>query len=203
MTPVVRRGVIAFSLAFLFLGGALGFDYWWAGADGGTAPTGLPFKIGGPFTLTDQNGVVRQAADFRGKLMLVYFGYAFCPDACPTTLLAISNALKDLGPDANKVQPIFITVDPARDTVKELKLYSTNFSPRILMLTGPPAATAAAAKEYRVFYEKVPQPGGGKDDYLVNHTSLVYLMSRTGSFLTDFAPGFTPQQMVSGIKRFL
>ena len=158
--------------------------------------------MGGPFTLTAQDGRRVSDTDFRGRYRIVYFGYAFCPDACPTTLLAIGNALKDLGPDADKVQPIFITVDPARDTVKELKLYSSNFSPRILMLTGPPADTAAVAKEYRVFYEKVPQPGGGKDDYLVNHTSLVYLMSRNGRFLTDFAPGFTPQQMANGIKRF-
>jgi protein SCO1 len=199
MSPAVRRGFVVFVLAFLFLGGALAFDYWWAG-DSGTAPTGI--KVGGPFTLIDQNGVVRYDTDFRGKLLIVYFGYSFCPDACPTTLLAISKALDDLGPAADQVQPLFITVDPARDTPQELKLYGSNFSPRILMLTGSPQAADAAAKAYRVYYAKVPQEGGGKNDYLMDHTSFVYVMGRDGRFLTDFPPGFTPEQLAASIRRF-
>jgi len=201
MSPVVRRGVIVFFLAFVFLAGALAFDYWWVGMDGGTAPTGL--RVGGPFTLTDQFGAVRHASDFHGKLMLVYFGYVFCPDACPTTLMAITNTMDLLGPAADQVQPIFITIDPERDRVPQMKQYASNFTPKLLALSGTPEETAAVAKEYRVYYQKVEQEGGSKDDYLMDHTALIYVMGRDGRFLTSFAPGATPTAMAKALKRRL
>jgi len=199
MSPAVRRGAIVFVLAFVFLAGALAFDYWWVGMDGGTLPTGL--RVGGPFTLTDQFGSVRHASDFRGKLMLVYFGYVFCPDACPTTLMAITNTMDLLGPAADQVQPIFITVDPERDTVPLMKQYASNFSPKLLALTGTPQEIATVAKEYRVYYQKVEQEGGGKDDYLMDHTALIYVMGRDGRFLTSFPPGDAPAAMANELKR--
>jgi protein SCO1/2 len=197
MSPAARRGLIVFLLGVVVLAGAMVFDYWWLGS-GESALGGV--SIGGPFALSDQDGKLRHDTDFRGKLMLVYFGYTYCPDACPTTLLAVSQALDELGPSAQQVDPIFITVDPARDTVAQMKLYAANFSPRLIALTGSPDATAAAAKAYRVYYQKVPQDGG---NYLMDHTSFLYLMGRDGRYLTHLSPGLKPSEIAAAIKRFL
>ncbi len=143
-------------------------------------------RIGGPFALTDQYGQARTDADFRGKLMLVYFGYTFCPDACPTALNAITVALNELDPAAAKqVVPIFVTVDPERDTVKQMKLYASNFHPSLVALTGSPDAISKAAKAYRVYYakQKAEDTTAG---YLMDHTSVIYLMDRKGHYLAHF-----------------
>jgi cytochrome oxidase Cu insertion factor (SCO1/SenC/PrrC family) len=158
--------------------------------------------IGGPFTLTDQNGQTRSDAEFRGELMLVYFGYTYCPDVCPTELQAISDAMDKLGDKAAKVQPIFITVDPARDTVAVMKDYVSHFYPRLIGLTGTPAQIDAAKRAYRVYAQKVPAKDGG-NDYLMDHSGLVYLMSRDGKYLTHFTPQTTPEQMARTIGKYL
>lgn len=156
--------------------------------------------VGGPFTLTDQNGRRVGDADFRGKLMLVYFGYTFCPDICPTTLLDMTQAMDALGKDAEQVQPIFITVDPARDTQSALKEYLVNFHPRMLGLTGTAEEVQAAAKSYRVYYANA---SGKERDYLMDHTSIVYLMDRQGRYLTHFSSNVRGEQMAAAIRKFL
>ena len=156
--------------------------------------------IGGPFSLTDQDGKKRSDADFRGQLMLVFFGYANCPDECPLTLQNMSNALAALGDKGASVTPIFITVDPERDTVAKLKGYAPRFSPRLVALTGTPDEIAAAAKAYRVYFAKHEESGGG---YSMDHTSLVYLMDRDGHYLTHFGPDVSPQDMAAGIAKYL
>jgi protein SCO1/2 len=169
--------------------------------DGGAGSTGIA-RIGGPFSLVDQDGRPRTDRDFRGELMLIYFGYTYCPDACPTALLAMSQALDALGADAAKVQPIFITVDPARDTAAQLKLYAQNFHPRMVMLTGSAEQIAAAAKAFRVYYAKAK--GSGEDDqYLMDHTSIVYLMGRDGQYLTHFTHATSADKMAEAIRKYL
>lgn len=153
--------------------------------------------IGGPFTLVDTTGKPTSDADFRGRWMLVYFGYTFCPDVCPTELQSVSNALDLLGPTAARIAPIFITIDPARDTAPVLADYVKLFDPRIVGLTGTDAQVAAAARAYRVFAAKVESKNN--TDYLMNHSSFVYLMDPAGRFIALFRQGTPPKEMADGI----
>ena len=197
---IVNRGLAVFVLILAVLLGAVAYETgWFGGKPPETTQASLP--VGGPFTLTDQNGITRRDSDFRGKLMLVYFGYTYCPDACPAALLAMSQALDRLGDKAAEVQPIFITIDPARDTIAQMKLYAANFHPSLLALTGSPEALVQVEKEYRVYAEKVPQQS--KDDYLEyleDHSSMIYLMGRDGKLLTLFSPGASADSMAATIK---
>jgi protein SCO1/2 len=163
--------------------------------------TGKP-TIGGPFTLTDQTGKRVTEADFAGKYMLIYFGFTFCPDVCPTELQVMSGALDALGEDGSKVQPILITVDPERDTPEVLAQYVKQFNPRLIGLTGSPEDIAAVAKAYRVFYEKV-KDDSSSGDYTMDHSSVVYLMGPDGGFLTFFGPGTAPEAMAEKIKSLM
>ena len=156
-----------------------------SGPQGATA-TAPEVKIGGPFTLTDQNGRQVTEADFRGKAMLIFFGYTFCPDVCPTSLTEISTAMDQLGPLADKVTPVFVTVDPERDTVDVMKDYVSHFHPSVVGLTGTPDQIKQVAKAYRVYFAKVPDEGGDKDAYLMDHSSVIYLMGPDGKFLAHF-----------------
>nr|WP_229179367.1 SCO family protein [Bradyrhizobium ivorense] len=153
--------------------------------------------VGGPFTLTDQAGHERSDRDFRGRLMLVYFGFTTCPDVCPTDLQAIGLALDKLGRDADSVQPIFITVDPERDTASHLADYVPLFHPRLIGLTGSSDAIRKVADAYKVYYAKVPLQDA---DYTVDHTAYIYLMDRDGSYLGFFPPGTSADRMVEIIK---
>ncbi|MGY8709855.1 SCO family protein [Bradyrhizobium sp. 18BD] len=155
--------------------------------------------VGGPFELIDHTGKPRSDRDFRGHLMLVYFGFTYCPDVCPTDLMAIGQALEQLGPEADAVQPVFITLDPERDTAEHLAEYVPLFHPRLLGLTGSLDAIAAAAKTYKVYFAKIPI---GKDggDYTVDHTSFIYLMDRDGKYLGFFPPGTSAERMVEIIR---
>lgn len=157
--------------------------------------------IGGPFELVDHTGATVTDADFRGRLMLVYFGYTWCPDVCPTELQNMSAALDLLGDDAAEVAPIFITVDPERDTPEVMADYRQHFHPSLVALTGSPAQVAAAAKTYRIFYGKVPTERPG--EYLMDHSSFVYLMDRKGGYLTHFAPNTAPEAMAARIREHL
>lgn len=158
-------------------------------------------SIGGPFSLTDHTGRAVHDTDFRGRLMLVFFGYGYCPDICPTELHNIAVALDALGKDADAVQPLFITVDPERDTVEYLADYIPNFHPRLLGLTGNKAQTDAAAKAYRVYRARADGQSG--EDYLVDHSAFIYLMSRDGAYLTMFSAGTDPQAMARTIASYI
>ena len=157
--------------------------------------------IGGSFTLVDGTGATRTDEDFRGRLMLVYFGFTYCPDVCPTELQAMGQAVDLLGEKADSVQPIFITIDPERDTPQMVGQYVESFHPRMVGLTGTPEQVAAAAKAYRVYYRKAEVEGSS--DYLMDHSSIVYLMGRDGKFLTHFSHGTSPQDMAKGISKHL
>jgi protein SCO1/2 len=197
MTPATRNGIIAFLIALIVIAG--GFVYQQFVAPQGAAIE-APIPLGGAFTLTDQNGAVRHDTDFRGKLMLVYFGYTFCPDVCPTTLTLMSDALAKLGPAAAQIAPVFISVDPARDTPAQMKLYIQSFDPRFVALTGSDAQIAAAASEYRVYYRK---SAGDDGQYTMDHSSVIYLMARDGHYLGHFNPGIDAQDLAAGIKQYL
>ncbi len=158
--------------------------------------------IGGPFTLVDQDGRTVTEAAFKGKPTLIYFGFTFCPDVCPTSLLLMETALEKLGPDAaNKVNLVFITVDAERDTPELLKGYVTNFGPTFIGLTGTPDQVAAAARAYRVYYQKVPGKDGGP--YLMDHSSIVYLLDRNGRFVTHFTHDAKAEAIAAAVGRLL
>jgi len=139
-------------------------------------------QIGGPFALVDQDSHTRTDRDFLGRYALIYFGYTYCPDVCPTTLQQMADALGKLGPKAERVVPLFITIDPARDTPTVLKKYLAAFGPRFVGLTGTPDAIAKAARAYRVYYARQQIAGG----YAVNHSSTLYLIGPDGKFVTFY-----------------
>jgi cytochrome oxidase Cu insertion factor (SCO1/SenC/PrrC family) len=155
--------------------------------------------VGGPFELTDHTGRIRTDRDFRGQLMLVYFGFSWCPDICPADLQAIGLALDKLGSDAARVQPLFVTVDPERDTSEHLAEYVKLFHPRLIGLTGNLDAIRKAAEAYKVYFAKVPV-GKEAGDYTVDHTAFIYLMDRDGNYLGFFPPGTTADRMVEIIR---
>lgn len=156
--------------------------------------------IGGPFTLTDQDGRSRTDADFRGSLMLVYFGYTYCPDVCPLTLATMGAAVDSLGEKGKEIAPIFITVDPDRDTPAKMKEYAARFSPRLVALTGTKDQIAQAAKAYHIYYAKHEDSSTA---YTMDHSSIVYLMSRNGKYFTHFSPDTSAQDMAARIAKFL
>jgi protein SCO1/2 len=143
----------------------------------------LPSSVGGPFSLTDQNGKTVTDADFKGEPFLVFFGYTHCPDVCPTTLFEMSEVLKRLGPDADRTAALFISVDPERDTPEVLKRYVSSFHPRIFGLTGTPQQIEAVKKAYRVYAKKSESKDG---DYTMDHTAVVFLMDKDGRFVAPF-----------------
>jgi len=156
-------------------------------------------SVGGPFELVDHTGTKRTDADFRGKLLLVYFGYTYCPDVCPTDLLQISLAVDKLGSAGLDVQPLFISVDPERDTITALAQYVSAFHPRLIGLTGTPAQIRAAADAYKAYYAKYSPPDGGV--YLIDHTGFIYLMGRSGEYLGFFPPGTSADRMVEIVRQ--
>jgi protein SCO1/2 len=176
-TPVHR--LLLAIIATLALSGAGIFVLRTAGINAAT--TQAP---GGPFTLKAADGRVVTDRSLRGKWLLVYFGYTNCPNVCPTTLNAIAEVMARLGPLAEKVQPLFVTIDPERDTPETMDAYIKAFDRRIVGLSGTPAEIAAVAKKYRVFYKRVP--GSGPDDYLMVHSSYVFFMAPDGQYVTLF-----------------
>ncbi|MGA9767078.1 MAG: SCO family protein [Rhodomicrobium sp.] len=156
--------------------------------------------IGGPFSLVDTDGKRVTDRDFRGKLMLVFFGYTHCPDVCPTEMQNMADAMDKLGADAKEVAPIFISVDPARDTPQTLSVYVKNFGPSIIGLTGSVDEVASAAKAYRVYFRKGE---GGSNDYTVDHSVFVYLMDRQGEYITHFMFNTPADAIASEIKKHI
>ena len=168
----------------------------------GATQSSLP--IGGPFALTAHDGRAVTDQTFRGKWLLVYFGYTHCPDVCPTTLADIAELLEQLGPLAEKVQPLFITIDPERDATATVAEFVGAFDRRIIGLTGTPAEIAAAAKQYRVYYKKLPAEAAS-DNYLMEHSSFIYVMNPDGKYVTLFSPqqGQKPDQMASQLRQLI
>jgi cytochrome oxidase Cu insertion factor (SCO1/SenC/PrrC family) len=156
-------------------------------------------SIGGPFALTDGDGRPVTDQTYRGKWLLVYFGYTYCPDACPTGLNNIAGALKLLGPAAEKIQPLFITVDPGRDTAAAMKAYAAAFDGRIVGLTGTPEQIAAVARAYRVYYRRV----GEGDDYLMDHSVVMYVMDPDGKYSTVLRHNSAPAEIADTLKKLL
>jgi len=138
-------------------------------------------SIGGPFTLVDDSGASVTERDLRGKPSVLYFGYTFCPEVCPTTLLDLSRWIKTLGPDADKLNYAFITIDPERDTAQKLHVYLSSFDKHIRGLTGTPSEIAKIAREYRVYYRKIPTDDGG---YVMDHSAIIYLMGPNENFVS-------------------
>jgi protein SCO1/2 len=155
--------------------------------------------VGGPFTLVDQHGQERTEQDFAGRYMLIYFGYTYCPDFCPMSLSNMTQAMDLLPPEAaEQVVPVFITVDPERDTVAQLAEYAPLFHPRLVALTGSAEATKQAAQAYRVYFAKA-----GDDDsdaYLMDHSTFIYLMGPDGDYVRHFAHNATPEEMAEAIE---
>lgn len=158
--------------------------------------------IGGTFTLTDHTGRRVTEKDFAGRFMLIYFGYTFCPDVCPAELQVMSAALDQLGDKAKNVTPVFITIDPERDTVKQMASYVTNFHERMVGLTGTAEEIRVAAKAYRVYYAKA-EDDASSTDYMMEHSSIVFLMSPKGEYLAHFTYGTGVDKMATGIAKFL
>lgn len=157
--------------------------------------------LGGPFTLKNQNGEYVSNTDLKGKWMLVYFGYSFCPDVCPADLLTMTSALEALDKDADKIAPLFITIDPERDTVDQLNTYMSNFYPSIQALTGSPEEIAQVANAYKVYYKKVEDPD--MSYYLMDHTAITYLMDTQGNYVTHFAHGTDAKAMTDKLKEYV
>lgn len=157
-------------------------------------------RVGGPFTLTDQTGKQRSDTDFRGKLMIVYFGYTYCPDVCPTDLMAITQALDALGPAAEGVQPVFITIDPERDT-KLLADYISAFHRSLVGLTGSPDEIRKVANSYKAFYVKVQDERSR--DYSIDHAGVIYLIGRNGEYLGFMPPQTNPDRLTEVLRKNL
>ncbi len=166
-------------------------------------PPQLPSLFGGKFTLIDHQGRVRTDRGFPGKYLLVNFGYSKCADICPTGLATMAAAIDVLGPLGDRVQPLFITVDPERDTPQRLRDYVLKFHPRFIGLTGSETQIRSAAKVYRVHRSKVIVEGEEPGNYLANHTSLTYLMDPDGEFITLFTHGAGPEFMAEALRRHI
>ena len=158
--------------------------------------------IGGPFALQDGGGRTVTDRDLRGRFLLVYFGYTFCPDVCPTTLNQVASALDKLGAKAERLQVLFITVDPQRDTPQVVRDYAAAFSPRIMGLTGTPEQIAQVARAYRVYYAP-HRTGEGGGDYTVDHSSILYLMDPDGRFVAPIRADESAEAMAADLAKQL
>ena len=167
---------------------------------GGLRGVAAPAAIGGPFQLTDQTGQTVTEKNLIGRPTLVFFGFTHCPDVCPTELFEMSEVLRAMGSDADRVNAYFISVDPERDNAATMKDYLSSFDPRLKGLTGDPDAVAKAVSGYRVYARKVPLKDG---DYTMDHTALVYLMDRDGKFVAPFNLKQKPEEAAAELKRYL
>ncbi|MFB6418071.1 MULTISPECIES: SCO family protein [Bradyrhizobium] len=196
MSSATRPLVIATAFAASLVVGLL-IMFW---AMGGVSKVAQPAAIGGPFQLTDQNGKAVTDKNLKGKPTLIFFGYTHCPDVCPTSLFEISEVLRALGKDADKINAVFISVDPERDTPATMKEYLSSFDPHLEGLSGDPAETAKVISSYRVYAKKVPTKDG---DYTMDHTALIYLMDRDGRFVSPFNLKRTPEEAAADLKKYL
>ncbi|MBA2398748.1 MAG: SCO family protein [Bradyrhizobium sp.] len=196
MDRTIRPLVIVASFAASLLVGLLIMLWALGGLRGVTAPA----AIGGPFQLTDQAGQTVTEKDLKGKPTLIFFGFTHCPDVCPTSLFEISEVLKAMGKDADRVNALFVSVDPERDTAAAMKDYLSSFDPHLKGLTGNPESVAKVLSAYRVYSKKVPLKDG---DYTMDHTALIYLMDRDGQFVSPFNLKRTPAEAATDLKKYL
>ena len=167
---------------------------------GGVRGEPVPAAIGGPFQLTDQSGTTVTDKSLQGRPSLIFFGFTHCPDVCPTSLFEISEVLRAMGKDADRVNAYFVSVDPERDSKEAMKDYLSSFDPHLKGLTGDPEAIAKMLTAYRVYAKKVPLKDG---DYTMDHTALTYLMDRDGKFVAPFNLNRTPEEAAADLKRYL
>lgn len=167
---------------------------------GGLRGATAPAAIGGPFQLTDQTGQTVTEKSLVGRPTIIFFGYTHCPDVCPTSLFAMSEVLRAMGKDADRVNAYFVSVDPERDTRTVMKDYLSSFDPHLKGLTGDPAAVAKVLSEYRVYAKKIPLKDG---DYSMDHTALIYLMDKDGKFVSPFNLKRTPEAAADDLKHYL
>jgi protein SCO1/2 len=169
-------------------------------AMGGLKNATAPAAIGGPFQLTDQAGRTVTEKNMQGRPTLIFFGFTHCPDICPTSLFEISEVLRAMGKDADRVNAYFISVDPERDTTEAMKDYLSSFDSHLEGLTGNPEQIAKVISAYRVYARKVPLKEG---DYTMDHTALIYLMDRDGRFISPFNLKRPPEQAAADLRRYL
>jgi protein SCO1/2 len=167
---------------------------------GGLRGVTAPAAIGGPFQLTDQAGQTVTEKNLQGRPTLIFFGFTHCPDVCPTSLFEISEVLRAMGGDADRVNAWFVSVDPERDTGEAMKDYLSSFDPHLKGLTGDADAVAKVISGFRVYAKKVPLKDG---DYTMDHTALIYLMDRDGKFVAPFNLKRTPEAAAKELKRYL
>lgn len=196
MSSATRPLVIATAFAASLVVGLL-IMFW---AMGGISKVAQPAAIGGPFQLTDQYGKAVTDKSLKGKPTLIFFGYTHCPDVCPTSLFEISEVLRVMGKDADKVNAVFISVDPERDTPATMKEYLSSFDPHLEGLSGDPAEIAKVITSYRVYAKKIPTKDG---DYTMDHTALIYLMDRDGRFVSPFNLKRTPEEAAADLRKYL
>lgn len=176
---------------------------WWAQAQQQALPTEETHGIVPRYLLQDPYGRAVTNEDFRGRFQLIAFGYTYCPDICPTTLVEMAEILKQLDEDAARIQPIFISVDPERDTGAVLKTYTAFFDPRILGLNGSPLLVRRAADNFKIRYAKVQEPGTAPGQYSVDHSAGMVLLGPDGRFLRKFAFATTTSEIASEIKHWI
>jgi protein SCO1/2 len=193
-----RQGVI---LGLLLVAAIAAGVFLWRAADTlpglGRSISSGRIAVGGSYALIDQDGKPRASTDFAGKYQLLYFGYTFCPDVCPTTLALISAALDKMGPAQSRIVPVFITIDPARDKPAVLKKYLAAFGPRFVGLTGTDEEIAAVEKEFRVYAKKQPMAGGS---YGMDHSSVIYLMGPDGKLISFYDELAQPEELAKDLK---
>ena len=180
---IIRWAAWALVAVAIFVGTGIAVGWFrteWLGQSPPVTTTGVP-AVGGPFSLVNHRGERVTQETFKGKPTAYFFGFTHCPEVCPTTLFQMTQHLKELGPDADRLNVVFVTVDPERDTPELLKTYMESFDPRIVALTGTPEELAAAAKAFRVSYRKVPTEGG---DYTMDHTASVIVTDAEGWFVS-------------------
>jgi len=198
-TATMRRWIIPLALALIVLGGTA---YVLVRGDGSATTATENVPIGGAFTLVDQDERTVTEADFRGKWMLVYFGYTYCPDLCPLGLQTMATAIDDLPADiAGQLVPVFVTIDPARDTPELMKSYVAQFHPALVGLSGTQAQVDAAVKAWRVYARKGDQSADGS--YLMDHSTFTYLMNPDGRYATHFGHDATPEAMAAKIRELI
>lgn len=197
-----RRNVVLIVACFLF-GALLGaYALLLSFSPGDRVQSSGKALVGGPFTLVDPTRKTVTDQDFRGRYMLIFFGFTHCPDICPAELQVMAGALDQLGDKASKVVPIFITLDPERDTPEVVGAYVKNFGPNIVGLTGSMDAISAAAQAYRVSFSKF-QDQNSQTDYTIDHSALAYLMGTNGEYITHIPYGTSVAQMVDILNRYL
>jgi cytochrome oxidase Cu insertion factor (SCO1/SenC/PrrC family) len=206
MTPrlvaIATASLLTGVIAGLALFPSAGQRLFGGGADGAGGKVMGQALVGGPFSLTDQNGRRVSDKDFLGRPMLVFFGFTFCPDICPSGLQVIAAALDQLGPKGEAIVPVFVTIDPERDTPEQLKSYLASFHPRLVGLSGTVAEITDVAKKYRVYFKKVKDEKSSAD-YTMDHSTIMYLMDAKGQFVAHFSHATSADKLSEGLRKQL